>query len=153
MKEKLLLKLGEETLYSAKGHFKSSDLRRHLLTYTIWLCVIINILSLANFSNDINKYMGFISLFATIALLIWNQGEGKNYRAKHKSTGEQYLVLHKEVRDLYFLKGYTDSDIKKLSDKVKKVDKSTKPDINSLARKWAQKAIQKGKETDNWFKL
>lgn len=52
MQEKeLLRKLGEETIYSAtclrathrqKGHFKACDLRRQLVTYTIWLCATEN---------------------------------------------------------------------------------------------------------------
>ena len=53
MKEKeLLKKLGEETLYSAKGHFKACDLRRQLITYTIWICAILNIESSRSSFND-----------------------------------------------------------------------------------------------------
>jgi len=35
--KELLRKLGEETIYSAKGHFKACDLRRQLVTNTIWI--------------------------------------------------------------------------------------------------------------------
>jgi len=44
MNEKeLLRKLGEETIYSAKGHFKACDLRRQLIAYTIWACAAFNV--------------------------------------------------------------------------------------------------------------
>lgn len=45
-KKELLKKLGEETLYSAKGHFKACDLRRQLVTYTIWICALLNIVGM-----------------------------------------------------------------------------------------------------------
>jgi hypothetical protein len=90
-------------------------------------------------------------LFGAIALLIWNEGEGKDYRAKHKQIAESYLAIHKEIRLCYFQNEYTGEQIKALSDKVSKLDKSNKPDINWFARKWAQRAIEKHDETDNWW--
>src|SRR5687768_807727 len=103
MQEKeLLRKLGEETIYSAKGHFKACDLRRNLVTTAIWTCVATSILDIMNIiPNDI--WFDAIGLFGAIALLIWNEGDGKNYRGKHKEAAEKYLALHKEVRSCYFL--------------------------------------------------
>lgn len=145
-----LKKLGEETMYSAKGHFKSCDMRRYLVTATIWLCVVFSILDLMNiFLTD--TWLDALGLFGAIALLIWNEGEGKDYRAKHKQVAESYLALHKEIRLCYFQNECTAEQIKVLSDKVSKLDKSNKPDINWFARKWAQRAIEKYDETDNWW--
>ena len=151
MKEKeLLKKLGEETLYSAKGHFKACDLRRNLVTAAIWVCVIASLLDIMNIiSNDM--WFDAIGLLGAIALLIWNEGEGKNYRANHKIAAETYLALHKEIRSCYFMNEYHRDQIEKLSRKVSQFDQSEKPDIPGYARRWAKRAIEKYGETDTWF--
>lgn len=154
MQEKeLLKKLGEETLYSAKGHFKACDIRRYLITYTIWLCAILNVIGIIGIDSSVDKWLTAIGLFGTIALLIWNEGEGKNYRAKHKEAAEKYLALHKEIRACYFLSECNEEQVAALSGSVIEFDKSEKPEIPGFARKWAKKAIEsKDPETDNWFK-
>jgi hypothetical protein len=153
MKEKeLLKKLGEETLYSAKGHFKSCDLRRQLVTYTIWGCVVLNILGVWGISPLIDKALALIGLFGTIALLLWNEGEGKNFRAKHKEAAEKYLALHKEIRRCFFLSDCDKTQVEELSKTVIQFDQTEKPEISGYARKWAKRAIEsKDPETDNWF--
>lgn len=150
--KKLLRKLGEETLYSAKGHFKACDIRRHLITYTIWLCAILNVVGIIGINPSIDKWLTGIGLFGTIALLIWNEGEGKDYRAKHKESAEKYLALHKEIRACYFLSKCNEEQVAALSRRVIEFDKTEKPEIPGFARKWAKKAIEsKDPETDNWF--
>ena len=149
--QRLLKKLGEETIYSAKGHFKACDIRRGVMTGTIWLCAILSVISLLDCSPTIAKGISVVSLIGMIALLIWNEGEGKDYRAKHKAAAEAYLNLHKEIRTVFSLSS-TDLDrIKELSYQVRAFDSSDKPEIPWIARKWAQRAISSGKETDNWF--
>jgi len=150
--EKLIKKLAEETLYSSKGHFKSSDIRRMLVTSTIWFCAILSVLGMVIDGKEINKWFSAFGLIGTIGLLIWNEGEEKDYRAKHKKIAEQYLSIHKEIRDFYFLDKNDIDKLQVLSDKVKKIDKQEKPDITFLARKWSQFAIKKNNETDNWYK-
>jgi hypothetical protein len=147
----LLKKMGEETLYTAKGHFKSCDLRRQLVTGTIWICAILNVLSLIGIDINVDKWLAAVSLTGLIALLIWNEGEGKNYRSKHKQAAEIYLSLHKEIRSCYFLKECTDLQVSELSKRVIEFDKSEKPEIPGFARRWAKHSIEKGGETDNWF--
>ena len=149
--KELLKKLGIETIYSAKGHFKSCDIRRNLITITIWMCAIVNIIGIFDFGHIVGKIISAVGLFGTIALLIWNEGEGKNYKVRHKQVGEEYLALHKEIRRCFFSDACSDDEIKKLNDAVVKIDKSDKLDIPWIARKWAQKAIEKYDETDNWF--
>lgn len=153
MNEKeLLRKLGEETIYSAKSHFKACDIRRYLITYTIWLCAILNVVGIVGISPSIDKWLTAVGLFGTIALLIWNEGEGKNYRAKHKEAAENYLALHKEVRACYFLRECDEEQVAGLSRRVIEFDKTEKPEIPGFARRWAKKAIEsKDPETDNWF--
>lgn len=152
MEKKLLKKLGEETIYSAKGHFKACDLRRQLITYTIWSCAVLNIIGIIGVDPHIDKIFTAFALFGTIALLIWNEGEGKNYRAAHKAAAEKYLALHKEIRSCYFLNNVTTTEVEELSKKVSKFDQSEKPEIPAFARKCAKKSIEKNDpETDNWF--
>lgn len=153
MQEKeLLRKLGEETLYSAKGHFKSCDLRRQLITYTIWLCAVLNVVSIIGINPTADKILAAVGLFGTIALLIWNEGEGKNYRAKHKQAAETYLALHKEIRSCFFLSDCSKEQVEAISKKVSEFDQTEKPDISGYARRWAKKVIEgKDPETDNWF--
>ena len=153
MQEKeLLKKLGEETLYSAKGHFKSGDLRRLLVTITIWCCALLSIVGLVGINSTADKWMSAIVLLGTIGLLIWNEGEGKNYRARHKEAGEQYLALHKQIRSCFFLSACDKESVQKLNQSVIDFDKSVKPEIPGFARRWAKNAIEKtDSETDNWF--
>lgn len=153
MKEKeLLRKLGEETLYSAKGHFKACDLRRKLITFTIWCCALLNVVGIIGIHPIVDKWFAALALFGTIALLIWNEGEGKNYRAKHKEAAENYLALHKEIRSCFFLSDCNKMQVEQLSKKVSMLDQSEKPEIPGYARNLAKKSIEsKDPETDNWF--
>lgn len=149
--DKLLLrKLGEETLYSSKGHFKASDLRRNLVLFTIWICVILSILDLMGvFKND--TWLDAMGLFGGIALLLWNEGEGKDYKTKHKEIGEKYLNLHKQIRACYIIDTCDEAKITELNNKVIEMDAMNRPDIPWAARMWAKYSIEKWGETDNWF--
>jgi len=151
MEKELLKKLGEETIYSAKGHFKACDIRRNSITITIWLCAIINVSGILGFDGIIGKTVSVIGLLGTISLLIWNEGEGKNYRAKHKEYGEKYLAIHKKIRECYFLEASTKDEVKALSKQVIEIDSEVKPDIPGIAYKLSKRAIEKTGETDNWF--
>jgi hypothetical protein len=151
--KELLRKLGEETIYSAKGHFKACDLRRQLTTYTIWGCATLNIIGIYGVHPVFDRWSAAVGLLGTMALLIWNEGEGKDYRAKHKLAGETYLALHKEIRSCYFLSDCSTAQVAELSQKVSEYDKSEKPEIPGYARRWAKRVIEsKDPETDNWFK-
>jgi len=148
--KELLLKLGEETIYSAKGHFKACDIRRVLVTFTIWSCAILNIISLIGIDSTFDRILTMFTLIGLAALLIWNQGEDKNYRLRHKQIAEKYLALHKEIRTHYFLDKYDQIEVETLSKRVVELDQSEKPELPGIALKLARKAILKG-ETDNWF--
>jgi hypothetical protein len=151
MERELLRKLGEETLYSAKGHFKACDLRRNLITFTLWACAVLNVIGLIGIDPVVDKWLAALGLFGTIALLMWNEGEGKDYRLRHKEAAETYLSLHKEIRSCFFLNDCNRENVQELSLKVIQFDKSTKPDIPGFARKLAKAAIETKEETDNWF--
>lgn len=152
MEEKeLLRKLGMETIYSAKGHFKACDLRRNLVTGTLWICAILNVVGLIGISVVIDKWFSAVGLLGTMVLLMWNEGEGKDYRIRHKQIAEEYLSLHKEIRMCYHSSSFTNEKVEELNRKVIALDSKNKPDIPFAARKLAQWAIEKFDETDNWF--
>jgi hypothetical protein len=154
MQEKeLLRKLGEETLHSAKGHFKACDLRRNLITYTLWSCVLFSVLDVMNIWPIMETWFDGLGIFGMLGLLIWNEGEGKNYRTKHKEAAEKYLALHKEIRKYFYLNDIDKQKIEELSKTVSQFDQSEKPEIPNFAKWLAKKAIEgKDPETDNWFK-
>jgi hypothetical protein len=151
MEKELLKKLGEETLYSAKGHFKACDLRRNLVTTAIWACLITAVLDIMNIIPNDTAFDA-IGLIGAIALLVWNAGDEKDYRAKHKDAGEKYLALHKEIRSCFYLNECNKEQVALLSKQVIEFDKSDKPEIPGFARRWAKNVIEKkDSETDNWF--
>lgn len=147
----LLRKLGEETIYSAKNHFKACDIRRQLITYTLWLCTFLNVIGLLDIDPVLGKVISLAGLLGTISLLLWNEGEGKNYRLRHKEFGERYLSLHKKIRSCYFLSECTSGQVADLSNQVRELDCLEKPDIPGIARRMAKNSIEKNIETDNWF--
>jgi hypothetical protein len=150
--ERELKALGEETIYTAKGHLKAGDIRRNLVTITLWTGAVLSVISLIGITPPIDKWLGGVSTFSFIMLLLWDQGEGKNYRIRHNETGNAYLALHKEIRACHNSSTYNADLVNELNRKVRELDQKTKPDIPYLARRRAKLAIEKYGETDNWFK-
>jgi hypothetical protein len=149
--KELLRKLGEETLYSAKGHFKSVDLRRVEIKIAILGAMVLGLLGAIGLNEEIDRWMSAFVVLFSFMLFYWDAEEGKDYRIKHKQTAELYLALHKEIRACFFLTSCDNEEVRGLSEKVMQLDKSAKPDIPWLARKWAQRAIENYDETNNWF--
>lgn len=153
MKE-LIQKLGEDTIYSAKGHFKACDIRRICIKTTIWLCAIINVVGLIFSYPILCKILSGISLFGMIALLIWDSAEEKGYQRKHKQIAEKYLALHKELRKAYCLESFSKEIIEEYNKKVNELNENCELEIPCLARRLAKKAIEKkDSEVDMWFLL
>ena len=154
MNEKeLLRKLGEETIYTAKGHFKSVDIRKSATKYTILACMILSLLGVIGVHEVADKWISATGVLLTFLLFYWDAEEGKDYRLRHKQVGEQYLALHKQIRTCYFLNECSSNRVNELSEQVIQLDQTNKPDISSIARKSAKNAILKNDETDNWFTL
>lgn len=148
----LLRKLGEDTIYTAKGHFKACDIRRACITTTIWICAILNVVGIIISNPVLCKVLSGISLLGMIALLIWDSAENKEYRSKHKQIAEKYLALHKEIRAAYSLGNFSNEDIAELNKRVNKLNQSCEWEIPFFARRLAKKAIEKeDSEVDKWF--
>lgn len=149
---KLVQKLGEDTIYSAKGHFKACDIRRICVTTTIWVCAIINVLGITISSPILCKVLSAVSLFGMIALLIWDSAANKEYCSNHKQMAEKYLALHKDLRAVFYLASLSKEKIEELNYQVNEINQSCKLDIPLFARRLAKKAIEKkDSEVDKWF--
>ena len=149
---KLLQKLGEDTIYSAKGHFKACDIRRICIKTTIWLCAILNVAGLIFSDMIFCKILSGISLIGMIALLIWDSAEDKEYRRKHKQIAEKYLALHKELRNAYFLENFSKEIVEEFNKKISELNKNCEWEIPYIARILAKYAIEKkDTEVDKWF--
>ena len=149
---KLVRKLGEDTIYSAKGHFKACDIRRICVTTTIWLCAIISVVGMAISNPILCKVLSAFSLFGMIALLIWNSSENKEYCSNHKQIAEKYLALHKDIRAAFYLESLSKKKMEELNNEVNELNQSCKWEIPLFARRLAKKAIEKkDSEVDRWF--
>ena len=150
--KKLVQKLGEDTIYSAKGHFKACDIRRVCVTTTIWICAIVSIMGIAISNPILCKVLSVVSLFGMIALLIWDSAANKEYCSNHKQVAEQYLALHKNIRAAFYLEFLSKEKIEELNNQVNEINQSCKWDIPLFARRLAKKAIEKkDSEVDKWF--
>lgn len=89
--KEILKKIGEETIFSAKGHFKANDFRRILTHFVILGCITLNILGVIGIEPTIDKWLSAVGLFGNICMLYWEAEGGKDYRTKHKQIGEEYL--------------------------------------------------------------
>lgn len=149
---KLVQKIGEDTIYSAKGHFKACDIRRVCVTTTIWICAIVSIIGIAISNPILCKVLSVVSLFGMIALLIWDSAANKEYCSNHKQVAEQYLALHKSIRAAFYLEFLSKEKIEELNNQVNEINQSCKWDIPLFARRLAKKAIEKkDSEVDKWF--
>ena len=84
MKEKKLLrKLGEETLYSAKGHFKSADFRRIQTKWTIISCMVLNLVGV----------IGILLVPLTFLGSQWHEAIKVNGMVLNKSNGFIRLAI------------------------------------------------------------
>jgi hypothetical protein len=157
MKDRIQLKrIGAETIYTAKGHFKSADLRRTSIKWTLFICVGLSVISLADFEFIPSKIISAVSLIATILLLMWKQGEEKDFCRNHRKSAEEFLALHKRIRNAYDSKKVSEKDIKELTEEFSSLCRqSDRPPITYWGKFWAKKAIEntnvQDRETDNWF--
>lgn len=152
--KQLVQKLGEDTIYSAKGHFKACDIRRICVTTTIWICAIVSVIGIAISNPILCKVLSVVSLFGMIALLIWDSAANKEYCSNHKQAAEKYLALHKDLRTAFYFDSLSKEKIEELNNEVNKLNQSCKWDIPLFARKWAKKAIEKkDSEVDKWFMI
>jgi hypothetical protein len=146
--------IGESTAYSAKGHFKSADVRR-ILTF---IFIFINIVFAALAMTDLMppfwlKILSFNSLAVSILLLTYEVKGGLGICDKHMLFGNLYLELHNDIM-IAFINDYSGNEtIEQLKNRVNELNKKERPHITTFAKWWAKNAIEGRKEIKNWWKM
>lgn len=153
MSKELLKHIGESTAYSAKGHFKTADIRR-LSTYIyITLNFALSILCLANIVTTLwLQIFSIISLFASILLLISETHGGLSICREHMRFGNQYLELHNDTYTEFLNPYVTQQKVEELKDRFNTLNKKERPNINVGGKFWAKFSIEKMKEMNIWWK-
>lgn len=153
MDKKLLKAYGESTAYTAKGHFKAADIRRRLNLVLIVLIMAISVLSISQLIQSVlvAQIMGVCSLLASIFLLIFEFHDGHDTHIRHRLYADKYLELHYDIFHAFESDECTQEEIKKLKNRMNKLNRKERPTISSFARKSAKKAIEVKKEMIVWW--
>jgi hypothetical protein len=154
MNKDLIKQWGENSAYSAKGHFKTSDLKRIWIKTLITVNLLFAIFSTIDLIENllILKIFGVISLIASVLILVYESQESKNSITNHMKLGDEYLIIHYELQELFHKDNFNETDLEQISKKIKRIKQKEKPIINGIAKKWAKNAIEKENEMIKWWK-
>ncbi len=153
MDKDLLKHIGESTAYSAKGHFKTADIRRIATYVYITLNFALSIVCLANVvSNHWLQIFSIISLFASILLLISETHGGLAVCREHTKYANLYLELHNDTYAEFLNPYTTQQNLEELKERFNSLNKKERPHINIGGKYWAKYAIEKMKEMNIWWK-
>lgn len=153
MSEKLLKHIGESTAYSAKGHFKTADIRR-ISTYTyIVVNIVFAVMAISGlFSQFWIQLFSVSSLIASILLLVSENHGGLGICSMHSKFGNMYLELHNDTYAAFLKDDLDQNSIDILQERFNKLNKTERPNINLIGRHWAKHAIEKSGEMTKWWK-
>lgn len=153
MRKELIKQWGGNSAYSAKGHFKSADLKRIWIKILVTVNVLFAVFSLLEFGMPLlTKFLAVISLVASILILVFESQNEKNSIRRHMATGDEYLQIHFDLQELFHSPKIKEEDFEKVSKRMKKITEKDKPIISQIGKKWAKHAIEKKQEMINWWK-
>lgn len=152
--KELIKSLAIEAIYSAKGHFKTSD----WIGYYLFLLVavpfitsaIILVFPLPDFWIKFCSFIGLVfSLLSLVYAYASNQIEAKKQIETHMNIGNDYLSCFKQLRNMFFLNSISKDQIETVSKEIQSLDKKSQTcKISAIARIHAKLTI-KG-EVDGW---
>lgn len=157
----LLKKIGEETIYTAKGYFKCFDSASIARNALMWLNLIIMIAVISvslccSCKGEVScccdgwqKALTILSLIDIIFLLYLEGACSNSYLCECHKLANTYLGIHKKVRSLFHS---GTGDVAPLTEEVVQLDSQERPRIHAFARWLAKRAIEKNGEVDLWFK-
>lgn len=152
MSKELLKYIGECSAYSAKGHFKSSDLRRITNYFYITINLGLSIICLTDLvSNLWLKISGIVSLLASVLLLLSETHGGLSICSKHEKYGNLFLELHNDSLLEYNNQNANKERIEKLMLRLNDLNKQNRPNINLIGKYWAKFAITNLGEMKVWW--
>jgi hypothetical protein len=146
-----LRSVGQETIFTAKGHFKASDWHKLRSLLLLFICLCCDVVGIA-VEGELGKVLNIAGAILTGLLLIWEAQDGKNFRDRHKEAANKYLTLHKDIRKLYRDGPPDEATFEELRKRQRELDEESRPDISWLPRMWAKWSIEKFDETENWWK-
>jgi len=153
MSKELLKHIGESTAYSAKGHFKTADIRRVSTYLYIVVNIVFAVMAISGlFAQLWIQILSVISLIASILLLISETHGGLGICSKHSKFGNMYLELHNDTYEEFLKERIEQSTVEKLQERLNKLNKTGRPNINLGGRYWAKYAIEKSGEMTKWWK-
>lgn len=152
-RRELMCKIGEESIYTAKGYFKCFDSASVCKNVLLWLNLFLMVASVALAMFDccetVGKVLVVTSLVDMVILLYLDGKCSDAYLCDCQKLANAYLSLHKRARSAYF---GIEGDSEKIDREMRKLDEQVHPRIHSIARIWAKLAIEKFGEVDLWFK-
>jgi hypothetical protein len=153
MSKELLKHIGESTAYSAKGHFKTADIRRISTYLYIVVNIVFAVMAISGlFAQLWIQILSVISLVASILLLISETHGGLGICSKHSKFGNMYLELHNDTYAEFLKERIDQSSVEKLQERLNKLNKTERPNINLGGRYWGKYAIEKSGEMTKWWK-
>ena len=151
--KELARKIGEETIYTAKGYFKCFDIASMIKNLLLWINLILMVITVALVVFDCcsmaQKGLMIASLLVMVVLLYLDGKCSDSYLCECKVAANQYLSLHKKIRNCYFTE---DEDVKSFAEEARRLDSLSHPRIHLLARWMSKLAIEKFGEVDLWYK-
>lgn len=153
MSKELLKHVGESTAYSAKGHFKTADIRRISTYIYIVVNIVFAVMAISGlFSQLWIQLLSIASLIASILLLISETHGGLGICSRHTKFGNLYLELHNDTYSEFLKESLDQQNVEKLQERLNKLNKTERPNINLGGRHWAKYAIEKSGEMTKWWK-
>jgi hypothetical protein len=157
-KDELLRQLAEESIYSAKGHYKTADWLNVSLAGYIFIPLTTSLLLLLfTFPDLLQRILSFLGfLFASLALnsaINNNKDKGNKKIENHQSLGDKYLDLYKRLRTLYAdLDNVTVGNLKNIQKELSQLDNTKSLHISFMGRLWSKSTIKKEMDMDWLYK-
>lgn len=152
MSRVLLRHIGESTAHSAKGHFKTADIRRITTYLYIFVNISFAVVAISGLFNQLwIQILSVASLLSSILLLISENRGGLGICSEHSKFANQYLELHNDTYAEFLEEIPNDENTRKLHERFNKLNKAVRPNISLVGRKWAKYAIEKKGEMNMWW--
>lgn len=150
MNKDLVKQWGENTAYTSKCHFKMADFQKTWIYGLIVVNILFAIFSLLDF--DAAQVFSILSLIASVLLIVHEHQSHNKSNLTHMEIGEEYLTVHYELQKLFHQGQIEKVDIDKISKRMEKLRKMSKPTINRIGKYMADKAIEDKGEMIKWWK-
>ncbi len=153
---KLLKQMAEEAIYSAKGHFKSSD----WIGYCLFLLIVVPfitssvilIFDVDDFWTRVLAFVGAVfSMLAIVYSFTSNQPQAKKRIEQHMTLGNQYLGIYSEIRELVMTNSQTPTKIQRLRKDLHELNVKTSNCKITFFGRWHSKIVIHNEVDTKWL--